>query len=310
MVEYRDYYKILGVERNSDEKAIRKAYRDLARRYHPDVNPGDKGAESKFKEINEAYEVLSDSDKRAKYDQLGSSYQQYARGGNGAGAGGFDWSNWAAANGGGAGGASGYDSGDMSDFFSTIFGSRTRTQQRTTQMARGRDVEQAIEITLEEVYAGTNYTVKRGDKQTKIRIPPGAQDGTRIRVPGQGDPGAGGGPAGDLFLVVSRKPHPLFKVRETETDLDIDLKIDFYTALLGGEVLVPTLNGDVKLRIAEGTQSGRLLRISKRGLPELHEPDMLGDLYARVLIQIPTELSLTERDMFRELAAMRAVKSP
>ena len=310
MVDYRDYYKILGVERSADEKAIRKAYRDLARRYHPDVNPGDKAAESKFKEINEAYEVLSDTDKRAKYDQLGSSYQQYARGGNGGSGNGFDWSTWAAANGGGAsGGAAGYD-GDMSDFFSTIFGSRTRTQQRTTQMARGRDVEQAIEITLEEVYSGTNYTVKRGDKQTRIRVPPGAQNGTRIRVPAQGDPGQGGGPAGDLFLVVSRKPHPLFKVRDTETDLDIDLKIDLYTALLGGEVLVPTLSGDVKLRIAEGTQSGRLLRISKRGLPDLHDPEIFGDLYARVLIQIPTELSLTERDMFRELAAMRAVKSP
>ncbi|MHB8625204.1 MAG: DnaJ C-terminal domain-containing protein [Aggregatilineales bacterium] len=308
-MDYHDYYKTLGVARDADEKAIRKAYRDLARRFHPDMNPGDKTAEAKFKDINEAYEVLSDADKRAKYDQLGASYQQYAR--SGANPGGFDWTSWAAnSQGQPYGGSGGFDgSGDFSDFFSTIFGfggGNARTRQQTRQPIRGRDAEQPIEVTLEEVYSGTTRTIKRGEKQTKIRIPAGAQDGTRIRVPGQGELGVAGGPPGDLFLVVARRPHSLFKTRENQTDLNLDQKIDLYSAVLGGEVLVPTLSGDVKLRIAEGTQSGQWLRISKRGLPDLRTPEMFGDLYVRVLVQVPTNLTADERDLFERLAALRA----
>jgi len=308
-MEYHDYYKTLGVARDADEKAIRKAYRELARRYHPDMNPGDKSAEAKFKEINEAYEVLSDADKRVKYDQLGASYQQYAR--NGANPGGFDWSTWAANNQGQPFGGGGFDSsGEFSDFFSTIFGfggGGTRTRQ-ARQPIRGRDAEQPVEVTLEEVFSGTTRTIKRGNKQTKIRIPAGAQDGTRIRVPAQGEPGIAGGPPGDLFLVVARKPHPLFRVRDNQTDLNLDQKVDLYTAVLGGEILVPTLNGDVKLRIAEGTQSGQWLRISKRGLPDLRSPETFGDLYVRVLVQVPTNLTAEERELFERLAGLRAAE--
>jgi curved DNA-binding protein len=306
-MEYHDYYKTLGVGRDADEKAIRKAYRELARRFHPDMNPGDKAAEDKFKEINEAYEVQSDADKRAKYDQLGASYQQYAR--SGANPGGFDWTTWAANNQGQPFGGSGFDSsGDFSDFFSTVFGfggGGARTRQ-ARQPIRGRDAEQLIEVTLEEVFSGTTRTIKRDNKQTKIRIPAGAQDGTRIRVPAQGEPGIAGGPPGDLFLVVARKPHPLFKVRDNQTDLNLDQKVDLYTAVLGGEILVPTLNGDVKLRIAEGTQSGQWLRISKHGLPDLRAPETFGDLYLRVLVQVPANLTPEERELFERLAALRA----
>ena len=304
-MEYHDYYKTLGVGRDADEKAIRKAYRELARRYHPDMNPGDKSAEAKFKDINEAYEVLSDADKRAKYDQLGASYQQYAR--SGANPGGFDWTTWAANAQGQPYGAGFDNSGDFSDFFSTIFGfgGNTRTRQ-TRQPIRGRDAEQPIEVTLEEVFSGTTRTIKRGEKQTKIRIPAGAQDGTRIRVPSQGEPGIAGGPPGDLFLVVARRPHPSFKVRENQIDLNLDQKVDLYTAVLGGEILVPTLNGDVKLRIAEGTQSGQWLRISKRGLPDLRAPETFGDLYVRVLVQVPTTLTAEERELFERLSALRS----
>lgn len=307
-MEYHDYYKTLGVERSADEKAIRKAYRELARKYHPDVNPNDKAAESKFKEINEAYEVLSDADKRAKYDQLGASYQQFARGGGNTG--GFDWSSWAANQqyGGSPGGGFEYDSGDMSDFFTNIFGGG-RTRQTYKQPIRGRDVEQPIEVTLEEAYGGTTRILKRGEKQTKIRIPAGAHEGTRIRVAGEGEPGFANGQPGDLYLIVSLKPHPLFKVRENKVDLDTELRVDLYTAVLGGEVLVPTLGGDVKLRIAEGTQSGKTLRISRRGMPHLNAPETFGDLYAKVLVQVPTNLSTEERSLFEQLAALHSHKS-
>ncbi len=306
-MEYHDYYKTLGVERGADEKAIKKAYRDLARKFHPDVNPGDKSAESRFKEINEAYEVLSDADKRAKYDQLGASYQQYARNGGS----GFDWSTWAAnQNYSGAPGANyEFEQGaDMSDFFSTIFGNN-RTRQTYRQPIKGRDVEQPIEVTLDEVYNGTTRVLKRGEKQTKIRIPAGAHEGTRIRVAGEGEPGVANGPAGDLFLIVSLKSHPTFKVRDSKTDLDAELRVDLFTAVLGGEVIVPTLGSDVKLRIAPGTQSGKILRISKRGMPHLNAPDTFGDLYVRVLIQVPADLTTEEKALFEQLAALRADKA-
>jgi curved DNA-binding protein len=308
-MEYRDYYKTLGVERTADEKTIRKAYRDLARKYHPDVNPNNNEAEAKFREINEAYEVLSDSDKRAKYDQLGANYQQYRAAPSGAG--GFDWSSWAANQGTGAPGAGGYGGsydGDFSDFFSTMFGggARTRTTGRTS--TRGRDMEQSIEVTLEEAFSGTTRVLKRGEKQTKIRIPPGAREGTKIRVSGEGEPGYGNGPSGDLFLIVTIKPHPTFKVRENNVDLETDLKVDLYRAVLGGEVNVPTPNGEVKLRIPEGTQSGKMLRVARRGMPHLNQPELFGDLYARVLVQVPTNLTAEEREAFEKLAQLRETK--
>ena len=230
------------MERTADEKAIRKAYRELARKFHPDVNPGDTSAEGKFKEINEAYEVLSDADKRSKYDQLGSSYQQYAR--NGA-PGGFDWGSWAANQQYGGAQGGGFEQGaDMSDFFSTIFGGTGGTRQRQQtykQPIRGRDVEQPVEVTLEEAYNGTTRTIQRGAKQTKIRVPAGAQEGTRIRIAGEGEPGFASGQPGDLFLVVPLKADPRFKVRDNKIDLESDLRIDLYTVVLGGEVIVPTL---------------------------------------------------------------------
>ncbi len=304
-MEYRDYYKILGVDRNASEKEIKKAYRKLARQYHPDMNPGDKTAEKTFKEINEAYEVLSDADKRAKYDQLGANYQQWQRMG-GQGAGGFNWSDWMA--GGTPGGSyrvEFHEGGgpDFSDFFSSIFGGGTRTRETYRQPIRGRDLEQPIEITLEEAFKGTERVLNRGGKRRTIRIPPGAREGTRIRVANEGEPGYAGGQQGDLFLIVSIKPHPAFE--RQEDDLYTDLKVDLYTAVLGGEVYVPTLAGDVKLRIPPGTQSGQTIRINGRGMPHLKNPDQKGDLYARVLVQIPTNLSAEERTLFERLAELR-----
>ncbi len=304
-MEYQDYYKVLGVDRNADEKEIKKAYRKLARQFHPDMNPNDKNAEKHFKEINEAYEVLSDADKRAKYDQLGANYQQWQRMGGQNNPGGFNWGNWANNPGGGTGGYRvDFNEGgsDFSDFFSTIFGGG-RQRESYKQPIRGRDLEQPIEITLEEAYKGTERVLNRGGKRRTIRIQAGVKEGTRIRVAGEGEPGYANGPSGDLFLVVSIKPNPNFE--RQEDDLYTDLKVALYTAALGGEVHVPTLAGDVKLRIPAGTQSGKTIRINGRGMPRLHQPEQKGDLYARVLIQIPTSLSEEERSLFERLAALR-----
>jgi curved DNA-binding protein len=307
-MEYQDYYKLLGVDKNADEKEIKKAYRKLARQFHPDMNPNDKTAEKHFKEINEAYEVLSDADKRAKYNQLGSNYQQWQRmGGQNNPNAGFNWGNWAANNQGNTGGFRTQDfnegGAEFTDFFSTIFGGGARTRESYKQPIRGRDLEQPIEVTLEEAYKGTERVLNRAGKRRTIRIQSGVKEGTRIRVAGEGEPGYANGPSGDLFLIVNIKPHDRFE--RQDDDLYTDLKVSVYTAALGGEVHVQSLAGDVKLRIPAGTQSGKTIRIAGRGMPRLHQPDQKGDLYARVLIQIPTNLSEEEQSLYERLAALR-----
>jgi curved DNA-binding protein len=310
-MEYRDYYQTLGVERNASEKDIRKAFRKLARKYHPDVNPGDGQAEEKFKEINEAYEVLSDPEKRSKYDQLGSSYQQWQR--MGGQPGGFDWSNWA--NGGQPGGFRvEYMDADMgggdpfSDFFRNIFGGMRSDprQQRTSsrQPLRGQDQEATADITLEDAYQGTTRAVQIGGRTLKVKIPAGAREGTRVRLREQGGRGYAGGQAGDFYMNVHMVDHPLFQ-RDGD-DLHIDLKVPLYTAVLGGTVQVPTMAGEVSLRIQPGTQSGATIRLRGRGMPRLRQADQFGDLYAHILVQVPTELSSEEQRLFEDLRDLRS----
>ncbi|MFQ3536750.1 MAG: J domain-containing protein [Aggregatilineales bacterium] len=289
----RDYYKILGVSRNATAEEIKKAYRNLARRYHPDRNPNNKEAEARFKQINEAYEVLSDAEKRARYDQLGQHYHQWRSGQ------GVDWRDI-----GGSGSSfSGFGTeGSFADFLASIFGGG-RTRETYRQPIRGQDVEMPIELTLEEAYSGTERTITRGNRRRTVRIPAGTREGMRVRVEGEGEAGFAGGPNGDLYLVVSIKPHPTFEWRDD--DLYTDLKLPLYTAVLGGEASVPTLNGEVKLRIPPGTQSGKLFRVSGRGMPRLKQPNEYGNLYARVLIQIPTDLTGEELALFEKLASLR-----
>jgi curved DNA-binding protein len=280
-MDNKDHYKTLGIEHTATEDEIRRAFRDLARKHHPDRNPNDTEAESRFKQINEAYETLSDADKRAKYDQ--QSYQY-------------------------AGGAGyGYDSQGNPDIFSgfsNIFG-RQRDSHVNRQPIRGRDLEQSIDISLEEAYHGTERVLTRGNnKRRTIRIPQGARDGTRIRVQGEGDAGFAGGSAGDLYLIVALKNHTTYERRED--DLYTDLKIPLYTAVLGGEAVVPTLGGEVKVRIPPGTQSGQTIRISGKGMPILRQEGQAGNLYAKILIQIPTHLTGQELAAFEELASLRA----
>jgi curved DNA-binding protein len=313
-MKYLDYYEILGVPRNADEKAIKKAYRQLARRYHPDVNPDDEAAADRFKEINEAYQVLSDPQKRARYDQLGpSNFQVYQRTGDATG---FDWGRWARNTGSHQGSSQrgrrttriqyegGTGGGLFSDFFNAIFGEGGRgAETNVKQPIRGRDVEVEVTITLEEAYHGTKRQVNQGNRQLTAHIPRGARDGTKVRFAGQGERGFAGGHPGDLFIVVSVEDHPVFE-REGD-DLYMDLKVPLYTAVLGGEVRVSTLVGDVKLRIPPSAQSGQRIRLNDKGMPTLREKDEYGDLYVRILVQVPTNLSNEEVELFEQLRDLR-----
>jgi curved DNA-binding protein len=306
-MDYKDYYKTLGVDRNAEAKEIKKAYRKLARQYHPDVNPGDKAAEERFKEINEAYEVLSDSDKRRKYDQLGSSWQQWQR--TGRDPSGFDWSQWfSGAQPGGVRveyrdlGDLGdlFGSGGFSDFFQSIFGGMGATQARPR---RGQDYTQPVEITLEEAFQGTTRMIQKDERRLEVKIPSGVRTGSKVRVAGEGAPGIAGGAGGDLYLDVTVLPHSVFE-REGD-DLRCEVPVNLYTAVLGGEINVPTLSGGVILKIPPETQSGRTFRLRGKGMPNLHNPKKHGDLYARLRIQVPQKLSQQEKELFRELASLR-----
>jgi curved DNA-binding protein len=314
-MEYKDYYQSLGVSRDADEKEIKRAFRRLAREHHPDVNPGDAEAEERFKEINEAYEVLSDPEKRNKYDRLGADWQRWQQAGGRPG--GFDWGRWTTA----APGAGGqrvhvhYGSpedlsdlfgggGSFSDFFSQIFGGMgsgaapggfgSRARPR-----RGQDYEQEVEISLREVYQGTSRVIQKEGRRIEVNIPPGARSGTRVRAAGEGGPGMAGGEAGDLYLRVKVRPDPQFK-RQGD-DLHVTAPVELTTAILGGKAQVPTLNGSVMLTVPAGTQNGRVFRLRGKGLPRLRQPDQYGDLYAKIDVQLPTELTPRQRELFEEL---------
>ena len=306
-MEYKDYYKTLGVDRNAEGKEIKKAYRKLARQYHPDVNPGDKAAEEHFKDINEAYEVLSDAEKRQKYDQLGSSWQQWQR--TGRDPSGFDWSQWSSGAQPGGVRVEYRDLGDLedllgrggfSDFFQAIFGGMGAPQARPR---RGQDYTQPVEITLEEAFQGAARMIQKDGRRLEVKIPPGVKTGSKVRVAGEGSPGIAGGTSGDLYLEVTVLPHSTFE-REGD-DLRCELPVSLYTAVLGGEVKVPTLSGDVMLNIPPETQGGRTFRLRGKGMPNLHNPQEHGDLYARLRIEIPQKLSQREKELFRELASLR-----
>lgn len=296
----KDYYNILGVKRDASEKEIRQAYRRLARRFHPDVNPGDKAAEARFKEINEAYEVLSDPEKRRKYDLYGDQWQyadrieemrrqQQARAGAGRGGtfGGISWDDLGLGD-------------DLSDLLGNVFGRRSWGGVR----ARGQDVEQPVRITLEEAYRGTTRRVQTLDgRQIEIQIPAGVDNGSRVRARGEGQPGIGGGPKGDLYLVVTVEPDPRFE--RQGADLYIDVPVPLVDAVLGGEVEVPTIKGShVMLTIPPLTQNGRVFRLSGLGMPRLGGSGT-GDMYARVKVVLPTRLSQRERELFEELRALQ-----
>jgi curved DNA-binding protein len=305
---YKDYYDVLGVSRSASEKDIKKAYRKLARQFHPDVNPGDKKAEDRFKEINEAYEVLGDSEKRARYDQLGSQYQQWQHMG---GQGSVPWEDLLRQAGmGNAQGARVEYAGDMSgggfsDFFDMLFGGARPRQQTRSRRApiKGRDLEHEVGISLAEAYGGTERRLNIDGKRITVKIPAGARTGTRVRLSGKGDQGYAGGQPGDLYLMVSVMDDPRYERKED--DLYGQVPVDIYTAVLGGEVTVPTLDGSVRLKIPAGTQSGQKFRLAGKGMPHLRQPQQHGDLYVTVMIQVPEKLTDEELKLFQKLADLR-----
>ena len=308
-MDYKDYYKILGVEKNATTEQIKKAYRKLARQYHPDVNPNNAAAEQKFKEANEANEVLSDPEKRQKYDQLGADYQRYQQAGGGrgpagagAGAGGFDWSQYAPGGGGGFGGGDfGGEGADFSDFFGSLFGGAGGG--RSSRPGAGSDYQAELELSLEDAYAGGPRTITVNGKNLRLTIQPGVADGQTIRLRDQGGPGRNGGPNGALLITFRIAPDARYA--RTGDDLTQDVPVPLYVALLGGEQTVDTLGGPVKITLKPETANGSRLRLRGKGFPVYRAAGQFGDLYLRLNVQLPTGLSEEERTLLRQLAALR-----
>jgi curved DNA-binding protein len=315
-MDYKDYYKILGVTKSSSDKEIKQAYRRLARKLHPDVNPNNKAAQEQFKEINEAYDVLSDTEKRKKYDTLGANWQQYEQYQRAGGQEPFQW-------GGNAGGAQyrtvtpeefaqmfggqnyGDDLGGFSDFFRTFFGGGFggATGRVQTRPRRGQDVEQEVQVSLAEVYSGTTRIVQKDGRRLEIKIPPGVKTGSKIRYAGEGMPGSNGAGAGDLFLRVQVLDNPA--VERRGDDLQVTLPVNLYALVLGGEVTVPTLKGQLALKIPPETQSGKTFRLAGQGMPKLGQPNSFGDLYVQVRAVLPERLTAAEHNLFEQLAKLR-----
>ena len=325
----KDYYKTLGVDKKATAKDIKKAYRRLAKQYHPDVNQGNKEAEEKFKLVNEAHDVLGDPEKRRKYNELGDNWQyydQWQRAGGQASGQPFDWSQFASAAGPRRGGRHGYrtitqdelqdlfgGSGPFSGFNYTVFDGAPGADfgeglRPTSRPRRGQDVEQLVEVSLEEASHGTTRLLQMSDpsgksRRVEARIPAGVEDGSRVRLAGQGMPGIAGGQPGDLYLVVSIYPHHLFERRGDY--LHHRLAVPLATAILGGEIEVPTLDGKVMLRIPPETQNGKSFRLKGKGMPKLGNPQERGDVYVEVKVVLPEQLSERERQLFEELASLR-----
>jgi curved DNA-binding protein len=306
----RDYYTVLGVPRTASDKDVRAAYRKLARKYHPDLNPGDKSAEARFKELQNAYDVLSDPQKRKKYDQFGPNWEQAERAG--AGFAGFR------PNGTGATGphVEFGDGSDFSDILENLFGGiggfgNTGTRNRSTgfrpRARKGEDIDQPIEVSLEEAYYGGTRVLEipvpgAASRRVEVRVPPGVRTGSRIRLAGEGGTGVGGGAAGDRYLVVTVRPHGMFERKDD--DLISEVALPLATAMLGGELQVPTMKGKVALRIPPETQNGQVFRLGGQGMPRTNGAGF-GDLYAKVKVTLPTQLTPREKELFRELARLR-----
>ena len=346
-MDYKDYYKVLGVTRGASAEEIKKAFRKLARKYHPDVNPGDKKAEEKFKEINEAYEVLSDADKRKKYDTLGPNWQeQFGPSFSGSGRRTYQYSG---SN--GAAGRSPFDAdptgSGFSDFFEALFGRAnagagagtpgSRTTRTDMRKRTGDNIEQPVDVTLQEAYIGGSRTFNiqstevcptcqgtgevsgrpctncagQGsiprNKRIQVKIPPGVDNGSKIRVAGEGQQGIGGGRRGELFLLISRKTDSLFERKGD--DLYVDVEVELVKAMLGGEVAVPTPDGrKLLLTIPPETQNDRLFRLAGKGMPRLRG-EGAGNLFTRVKVVLPMQLTAEERTLFEQLARSRGVEA-
>ena len=310
-MEYIDYYKVLGLDKDATQDDIKKAYRKLARKFHPDVNPNDKEAHKKFQQINEAHEVLSDPEKRKKYDQYGENWkhadqyeqarqqqQQYGGGGFGSFGGGGFGSNF----GGEEYTYSGGEEGGFSDFFESLFGGARG--RRNQAKYRGQDYNAELQLSLSDAYTTHKQTLTINGKNVRITIPAGVENGQQIKLKGYGSPGANGGPNGDLFITFVIKNNTAF--RREGNDLYKTEDIDLYTALLGGEKTIDTLSGKIKLKVNPETQNGTKIRLKGKGFPVYKKEGQFGDLYITWEVKLPTNLSQKQKDLFTELSKLSA----
>ncbi len=308
-MQYKDYYKILGVTKSASQEDIKKAYRKLAQKFHPDKNPGNGQAEERFKEVVEAYEVLKDPDKRKKYDTLGANWKQYQYAGAGD-QGGFDWSRFGKQGGGGTffyegnmDDIFGSKGGGFSDFFNAFFGNmgqggRSSGSQGRSR-AKGQDLKAEMEISIHEAYRGTSRIINAGGGKFRITIKPGAYSGQELRIRGKGQPGIQGGGMGDIYIKIKVKPDPIY--RREGNDLIMNARTDLYSAVLGGKIEVNTLAGKVHVPVPPGTQSGSKLRLKGKGMPVYGVSGTYGDLYVRLDITIPKNLNQQETELFKRL---------
>lgn len=306
-MEFIDYYKILGLDKNASQDDIKKAYRKLARKHHPDLNPNDKEAHKKFQQINEANEVLSDPAKRKKYDQYGKDWQhadefekakQYQQGRSYTSGGDFGGGRF----GGGNFSSEDFSSGDFSDFFNTMFGGTAGGDSRSRRRAqfKGQDFNADMTITLREAYTTHKRTFTINDKNVRITVPAGIAEGQTIKLKGYGAPGVNGGPAGDLYITFHIEEDAIFK--RLGDDLYTTVDLDLYTAVLGGEKMIDTINGKVKLKINPETQNGTKTRLKGKGFPVYKEEGKYGDLFVTWNIKIPTGLTEKQKALFREIS--------
>ncbi|HEX2608221.1 MAG TPA: J domain-containing protein [Flavisolibacter sp.] len=295
-MEFIDYYKILGLDKTATEADIKKAYRKLARQYHPDVNPDNKDAQRKFQEVNEAHEVLSDPEKRKKYDQYGKdwkhaeAFENARQQSSGAQAGRQQQPDYGD-----------FDPGDFSDFFGSMFGGSAG--RRETRF-RGQDYQASLTLDLKEAYITHQRTITVDDKNIRITIPAGIANGQKIRLKGHGAPGVNGGPNGDLYITFQVNDQGAFK--RLDNDLYTTVTIDLYTAVLGGEVLVDTFTGKLKLKVAAGTQQDTRVRVKGKGFPVYRQEGQFGDLFVSFKVNLPTHLNEKERELFTELSKLKS----
>lgn len=291
-MDFIDYYEILGVKKTATDDDIKKAYRKLARKLHPDLNPNDKEANKKFQQVNEANEVLSDPEKRKKYDQYGKDWQhsdQFERarqsGGRSGGGGGFNYSG-------------DFDGEDFSDFFSSLFGGGGR---RSQTKFKGQDYNSELHLTLQDAYTTHQQTLSINGKNVRITIPAGIENGQVIKLKGYGAPGVNGGPNGDLYITFSIAPDARYK--RLGNDLQVTEELDLFTAVLGGEITIDTLGGKLKLKVKPETQNGTKIRLKEKGFPVYKKDGQSGDLYVTYNVKIPTNLSEKQKALFMQLAA-------
>jgi curved DNA-binding protein len=305
-MEYKDYYTILGVPKSATTDEIKKQYRKLARKYHPDVNPGDRKAASKFSEINEAHEVLSDPEKRKKYDMLGSNWQQYEHYTQGS-----PFSNRKRYR---DGSASTFFEGDFedlfggggfSDFFKTFFGDSFSgfNSAQKSYASKGNDYRAELEISLEEAYSGCVKIINVNNENLRITLEPGLKDGQTIKLKGKGGPGHKGGRKGDLYITIRIPLHPFYK--RVDNALFIEIPVGMYTMLLGGEEEINVLSGRFKIKIPPETENNTTFRLKGKGFPVYNKPGSYGDLYVKVVAKTPKNLSDREKKLIQELAQMR-----